>query len=126
MPMQLANYICFFKKEYQTKFFFRYVIAITISLVLNLFPLTSSSQEELIFKYITVADGLSQSHINCIMQDSKGFMWFGTQDGLNRYNAYDIKIFGQENELTNNIKGKHIIDIIEDKDKIIWFGTWTG
>ena len=39
------------------------------------------------FNHLTIDDGLSQNSVNVVFQDSKGFMWFGTQDGLNRYDA---------------------------------------
>ena len=45
------------------------------------------------FNHLTVENGLSQSSVMCIIQDEKGFMWFGTQDGLNRYDGYNIKVF---------------------------------
>ena len=45
------------------------------------------------FEHISLEQGLSQSIINTIMKDSKGFMWFGTQSGLNRYDGYDFTVF---------------------------------
>ena len=83
-------------------------------------------QHNINFKYLTVDNGLSQNNINCIIQDSKGFMWFGTQDGLNKFDGYNIKIFGQNSDSVFNIKGKHINDIIEDQDGNMWFGTWAN
>ena len=44
--------------------------------------------QELSFSSLTIEDGLSQNTVNCIVQDSRGFMWFGTQDGLNSYDGY--------------------------------------
>ena len=44
-------------------------------------------------KCLNVEDGLSQSMVYCIHQDSRGFMWFGTQDGLNRYDGHEIVVF---------------------------------
>ena len=45
------------------------------------------------FDHLTIEDGLSQSTVNCIYQDRRGFMWFGTQDGLNRYDGYNFKVY---------------------------------
>ena len=112
----------FLIKTYRNKSNLRFILIFALYLISSI----SNAQQNVIFKYITVSDGLSQSNINCIIQDSKGFMWFGTQDGLNRYNGYDIEIFGLENSGVGNLKGKHISDIIEDKDGIIWIGTWTA
>ncbi|MDD7914142.1 two-component regulator propeller domain-containing protein [Polaribacter ponticola] len=46
------------------------------------------SQNSIIFDQISTKDGLSQGDVNSIYQDNKGFMWFGTHDGLNKYNGY--------------------------------------
>ena len=54
--------------------------------------------QSLIFDHLTVRDGLSQSSVTCMLQDEKGFMWFGTQDGLNRYDGYTFRIY--KNNLT--------------------------
>ena len=45
------------------------------------------------FEQIMIADGLSQNHITCIHQDAQGFIWFGTQNGLNKYDGYQIGIY---------------------------------
>ena len=43
-------------------------------------------------------DGLSQSSVECIIQDRKGFMWFGTQDGLNKYDGYSFSVYKNNSE----------------------------
>ena len=60
-----------------------YLLIIIIIVGLNSY----SQKPDLDFKHITINDGLSQSAINCLMQDSEGFIWIGTQGGLNRYNG---------------------------------------
>lgn len=54
---------------------------------------TITPQSNIRFNHLTVQDGLSQSAVTVIFQDKHGFMWFGTQDGLNRYDGYNFKIF---------------------------------
>lgn len=51
------------------------------------------AQESIVFNHLTVNNGLSQNSVTCIFQDQKGFMWFGTQDGLNRFDGYKFKVF---------------------------------
>lgn len=53
----------------------------------------SIAGQTLAFRRLTLDDGLSQSSINCIAQDAQGFMWFGTQDGLNRYDGYEFQVY---------------------------------
>ena len=48
------------------------------------------SEDNIKFEQLTIDDGLSQSIVQCIIQDRQGFMWFGTQDGLNRYDGYKL------------------------------------
>ncbi|MCP4104207.1 MAG: GHKL domain-containing protein [Desulfobacteraceae bacterium] len=61
-----------------------------------------------------------------ITQDKYGFMWFATQDGLNRYNGYDFKIFKHVPGDKNSLSGNHIIAVYEDKDGVLWIGTNGG
>jgi len=78
------------------------------------------------FESLSIEDGLSQSKIYCIIQDRLGFMWFGTQDGLNMYNGYDFKIFRSEFGVLGNISDKQVISIYEDRQGYIWIGTYYG
>ena len=62
-------------------------------LIFLLFSPEILAQSRIIFNNLGINDGLSQSSVTCILQDKSGFMWFGTQDGLNRFDGYDFKIF---------------------------------
>ncbi len=78
------------------------------------------------FEHLSLEQGLSQSVINVIFQDSKGFLWFGTEDGLNRYDGYNFKDYRTEAENENSISNNWITAIVEDKDGFIWIGTRQG
>ena len=82
--------------------------------------------QPLSFRHITEEDGLSQNSIYCIYQDREGFMWFGTQDGLNRYDGYNIITFRHDPEDSNSISHSWIWDIFEDRDRNLWIATWYG
>lgn len=77
------------------------------------------------FRHISIEDGLSQSTINCIHQDKKGFMWFGTRDGLNRYDGYKFVIYNDP-QYPKNISEFDIWSICEDTTGDIWIGTYSG
>lgn len=103
-------------------YFFRSLIS--VATVLSLFLNTTSySQKIHKFERIGVVDGLSQNFVQSILCDDKGFLWFGTWDGLNRYDGRQFKVFrvnpDQENSLTSN----RIIDIWQDKQNTIWVKT---
>lgn len=100
-------------------FFRRTLIILISSFLFIIYPAFSQSKND-IFERITTKDGLSQSTINYIIQDKKGFMWFATNGGINRYDGYTFKTYsnipGDKNSLSNNGS----IYLFEDRDGCIW------
>ena len=78
------------------------------------------------FNNITIQDGLSQSTVETIYQDSKGYIWIGTNDGLDRYNGHEFKHYKYDKYDTNSIANNYIVDIMEDKNGYIWVSTIAG
>lgn len=76
--------------------------------------------------YLGVEDGLSQSAVFSILQDRQGYMWFGTRDGLNRYDGYTFKVYRNEAQNPNSISGGNISALFEDEAGILWIGTSEG
>jgi len=75
------------------------------------------------FDHIGVEQGLSQSSVHVIFQDRRGFIWFGTEDGLNRYDGYNFKIFKPEPNNSNSLSSGWITSIVEDQQGYLWIGT---
>ncbi len=90
------------------------------------FSETYSQNQNLIFRNITSADGLSQGHGLAICKDHKGFMWFGTQDGLNKYDGYKIIVYEKDPGDSNSLSNNFINTIYEDVDDNLWIGTADG
>jgi ligand-binding sensor domain-containing protein len=78
------------------------------------------------FDHITLEEGLSQSTVNSILQDSQGFMWFGTMDGLNRYDGYEITVFKHDSADPDSLSQNHILALFEDSQGTLWIGTASG
>jgi two-component system sensor histidine kinase ChiS len=70
----------------------RSTLFLLCSLLLTLY--LAAEEGILKFEHISSEDGLSQNTVTAIIQDQKGFMWFATQEGLNRYDGYEFKIYG--------------------------------
>ncbi len=102
----------------------RVILFCTISFLL--FSLEFHAQSRIIFDHLTIKDGLSQSSVTCILQDKKGFMWFGTQDGLNRYDGYNIKIFKNNPDDTTSLTDNFIFSIYEVQSGILFIETQSG
>ena len=78
------------------------------------------------FDHLTIEDGLSQSTVNCIYQDRRGFMWFGTQDGLNRYDGYNFKVYRHLPSDSTTLSDNYVWCIYEDSSGGFWVGTFGG
>lgn len=75
------------------------------------------------FSQITISDGLSNNNIACVFKDADDFMWFGTRNGLCRYNGHDIRAFHSTNS-RGSISGDRILCINQDNEGFIWVGTF--
>lgn len=78
------------------------------------------------FKHLTTEQGLSASTITCIKKDRHGYMWFGTYDGLNKFDGYEFQIYRNERNAARSISSSAILSIFEDRAGRLWIGTQTG
>lgn len=78
------------------------------------------------FRHYQVEQGLSYSSVFCILQDTKGFLWFGTKNGLNRFDGYNFKIFRNDAADRKSIGNNVIRSIAEDTRGRLWIGTSSG
>ncbi|MBN1154518.1 histidine kinase, partial [candidate division KSB1 bacterium] len=88
--------------------------------------LLSAQEQDLKFTNITIEDGLSHSKVNYIFQDSQGFLWFATNEGLNKYDGYTFTVFQPDPDEPYSISANLIRCILEDKHKNFWIGTEGG
>lgn len=79
-----------------------------------------------VFSHLDVNNGLSENWIKCIFKDSKGFVWFGTNSGLNRFDGYKFEIFQENISDSTSIADNSINAITEDRDGNLWVGTGGG
>lgn len=87
---------------------------------------TSAQHDQYQFLRIGTANGLSQNQINCIFKDRKGFMWFGTMSGLNRYDGYKFQIFRHDLRDSTTLNDNYISRIMEGPDSKLWVETRSG
>ncbi len=78
------------------------------------------------FNRLGPADGLSQSVVTCLLQDEQGFLWIGTQDGLNRYDGYTFHIFRPDPNDPTSISDNWINALFQDRQGYLWIGTNEG
>src|ERR1017187_4833254 len=74
------------------------------------------------FEELGVDNGLSQGLVNAAIQDKEGYLWFGTKDGLDRYDGYNFKIFRHNDRDSNSIAYNHIVSVFEDSKRRMWLG----
>jgi ligand-binding sensor domain-containing protein/signal transduction histidine kinase len=100
--------------------------ALLLLLLLTFSGKLAAQDDYVRFKRITINDGLSLSSVYNIYQDSKGFMWFGTEDGLNKYDGQNITVYGAHTDQRNLLANKWVEQIYEDKAGMIWIGSRSG
>lgn len=78
------------------------------------------AQKSVTFQVISLEEGLSQSSVTCILQDHKGFLWFGTLDGLNRYDGYKVSIYRNQPDNPFSLPDNAITNLYQDSYNHIW------
>ena len=78
------------------------------------------------FDHISIADGLSQSVVTCIYKDKEGFMWFGTQDGLNKFDGFKFTVYKSVPFDSTSLADNWIQAITEGENGHLWIGTYSG
>ena len=95
-----------------------------------LFVLMSASTDTMAqkhyFRHYCNEDGLSNNTIICSLQDRRGFMWFGTKDGLNRFDGHQFRTYVYNATDRNSIIDNMILALCEDREGLIWIGTPRG
>jgi ligand-binding sensor domain-containing protein/signal transduction histidine kinase len=89
-------------------------------------PQVEAQQDAIRFKNLGVEEGLSQSSVRAIVQDQQGFLWLGTEDGLNRYDGYQFKIYRPIPNDPQSLSNRWITDLYEDRDGYLWIATRQG
>ncbi len=109
------------------RFLVSIALVVLLSSVLAIYPNTSSilhAQPTMNFSRYSIEQGLSQSNPFCIMQDKRGFIWVGTQDGLNKFDGYNFTIYRPSAKCA--LSDAHVLALHEDKQGKIWIGTRNG
>ncbi len=95
---------------------------------ISIYAATSGQAQHIvpIFKHIGYNEGLSNSTIEAILQDSRGFIWIGTRDGLNKYDGSQMVTYRNNPLDTNSLTDNYIKFLYEDSSNILWIGTLNG
>jgi len=100
---------------------------ILFCIIISITFYANATNKKLDFHQFSIEKGLSQSIVYSIYQDSKGFMWFGTLDGLNKFDGYNFTIYRSlYSGDTNSIADNQILCIVEDNNQKLWIGTGNG
>ena len=104
----------------------RLTLAIGIVLLFGGFYTSFAQDNKYQFSHLDISNGLSHNQVNCIYKDSKGFMWFGTLSGLNRYDGYTFKIFKHDAHDIHSLNDDYIENIFEGPGQNLWIETRDG
>lgn len=99
---------------------------ILILLFCSLSHYANAQNNDYKFEKLTVRDGLAHNNVYAIFQDNTGYLWFGTQDGLNKYDGYSFKAYRHEANNPNSLATGNFGKIYQDSSGVFWFGTFGG
>ncbi|WP_333819768.1 hybrid sensor histidine kinase/response regulator [Ohtaekwangia sp.] len=103
----------------------RYIIYILFALILG--PgIILAQQKSIKFRHLNTSHGLSQDHVNAILKGYKGFMWFATDEGLNKYDGYEFNVYRHDPADTTSISNNYVYDMLEDDKNHLWVATGSG
>jgi signal transduction histidine kinase/ligand-binding sensor domain-containing protein/CheY-like chemotaxis protein len=102
-------------------------LALSVGLAL-ISVVTARAQQgpDIKFDLLSMGEGLSTALVTSIVQDQQGFMWFGTQDGLDRYDGYDFTVYKYNPDDLYSISNNFILALYVDRSGVLWIGTWGG
>jgi ligand-binding sensor domain-containing protein len=101
-------------------------VLIALLITLLIFPVHAQKNDEYFFQKITTVNGLSSNFIHCIFRDSRGYVWIGTSNGLNRFDGRNIKTYHHNAADSRSMPRESIRVITEDKDGHLWMGADYG
>ena len=103
-----------------------YLMCLGLLLFGWLAPVSAAEVPRPVFRRITFEQGLSQSSVQCMVQDQDGYLWIGTQDGLNRYDGYEFFIYRYIPNNPNSLINNDVHCLLEDSQGFLWIGTNGG
>lgn len=99
----------------------KYLLVAFYTLIAVVASTTSvAGQTSYFFRHLTTEDGLSNSDVKAILKDSKGFLWVGTESGLNRYDGYEFKAYTRKKSDSNSLETNNVSEILEDGMGNLW------
>jgi ligand-binding sensor domain-containing protein len=90
---------------------------IVVSVLLFAYTNNFAQNSQYQFSRLNISNGLSHNQVTCILKDTKGFMWFGTASGLNRYDGYSFKVFKHDLNNKNSINDDYIKTFVKGPTK---------
>ena len=97
-----------------------------ISLLLSFCSFFFAQGDNLRFQRLTIKEGLSQSSVNSIIQDHYGFIWLGTQDGLNKFDGIKVEHYKHRIKDKNTLSNSYVTALLESRDQLLWVATLNG
>jgi signal transduction histidine kinase/ligand-binding sensor domain-containing protein/CheY-like chemotaxis protein len=102
------------------------LLALVLVTLLHSANLLKAQNKNFKFGQLSIDDGLSNTNVICIFQDSRGFLWFGTRDGLNKYDGYTFTVYSHNSEDSTTLGSNLITGIVEDENHNLWITTEGG